>query len=563
MAEHSQRGKDSDRNNGASRPDQPQHVVGSIQRQPGTTETALLSPEERGEQLIREYIRSLEGHLLLDDEGRRRLEAIHLKGLTRSLLGPLKIAEEPWQALTPDEEKTNKNYENFTVNLVAAASDHQGTLHLFISVINEFNQYIIPRAFRGQEKNWDLEKPLFEASSSFVGLHFEYEIMLAVDGSVETRYRYMNLIPDEVVRREVRSTLDGETNTLPLRLASAYATDNLSKLPPDVATPNILEFEFGAASGDTKIEILGTNKIGERIFLSGRSVSPLHFAFGLEIPFSAESHDAFQPWIGRADSKPISPGQLCEHLFKGHGATVKPVLNALSYSELLSAIERRLKARYCRVEQMDELELNVEHIFYAESEKTGVLCLSYRSMHGDYCIPCENGNLVKSDEPTWLVLSPRFTQSTVGSGGRKAIRTDGVSWLVRNMQRPSGGERFPGQLDLNLAGIACSEKLFVAQMDLLAREPIRSMFEPGLGNIVRSQLTSARLPSNLLDYKVIDFAGDIDGGRCPQAGAALIQHRQGKSVVLLVRDPKSGYVDLQGDLLQGALFPNSPGTPKF
>jgi hypothetical protein len=131
------------------------------------------------------------------------------------------------------------------------------------------------------------------------------------------------------------------------------------------------------------------------------------------------------------------------------------------------------------------------------------------------------------------------------------------------MQRPAGGETFPGQLELNLSGIACGEKLFVSQMDLLAREPTRSMFEPGLGNIVRSQLTAARLPSNQLDYKVIDFAGEINQGRCPQAGAALIQHRQGKSVVVLVRDPRSGYVDLQGDFVKGALFPNSPGTPKF
>lgn len=563
MAEHSHRENYSNGGKDTSRPNPPQNVEGAIPLQPETAETIVLSPEEIGEQLIKKYIGSLEGHLLLDDEGRRRLEAIHLKGLTRSLLGPLKIAEEPWQEVTPDENETNKNYENFTVNLVAAASDTQGTHHLFISVINSYNQYIIPRPLGGADKRWDLESPLFESRSQFVGLHFEFEIMPTIDGSVETRYRYINLIPDDVTSREVRATLDGEANTLPLRLASAYARDNLSKLPPDLVDANALEFEFGAGSGDTQIEILGTNRIGERVFLSGHSISPIHFAFVQEIPFSAESHDAFQPWIERASRTHISTVKLCEHLFKGQGATVKPMLHMQAYSDLCSAIERRLKARYCRVESIDELELNVESIFYAEHERTGALCLSYRTLNGNYCIPCENGNLVRSEEPAWLVLSPRFTQSTVGSGGRKAIKTDVVSWLVRNMQRPAGAERFPGQLELNLAGIACSESLFAMQMDLLARTPEKSMFEPGLGNIVRAQLTAARLPTNLLDYQVIDFAGDLVEGRSPQAGAALIQHRHGKSVAVLVRDPRSGYIDLQGDPSRGALFMSQPETPKF
>lgn len=508
------------------------------------------SPAEQAEALIKRYC---EGTMtLMDEKGRAARQAQHLPWLNHMLLGPSKDPRlaEPWQKIPK-----NSRYDEYVVEILGAAVDPHGNDHLFVSLTNSRNEQIVPRQEIADGKiKWNLKDPLMTSRTHFCGIHFIIESFARQDGSFGRSITPVPILPPLIINREIDRTLKGAPETLLRRALADSAKRHLSDLPTRQDSPARVAMQIGNQSRSDRMEMLGTNPLGERIAIIAAQTSPLHFDFLAEVPFTAQSHDAFLLGRAQGSRKSGSITELCSYLYGSKGALLASYQGARTYDLLSQAVHRRLLQRYQSVRSIEKLTFAIEGAIINQEENTGVLCVSFKDSAGTFVIPGDGGTFATSEDPSMLVVMPTIRHKLHRNQTANSLQQPALPWLVENSTRVGRAEKSFHELEASLSGIVCSEQFFCTQMDILARRPTESIFESRLIDRVRGQLRQARLPINKLECSVVDLAGEQFGTQIPHRGFALMGHSFGKSLLALNRDKKSGFVALHRPAVSDALF---------
>ncbi len=553
------------RPNPPSDPNRATHIFDSNPTMPTAERQPILTPEEQINAVVSQYCKQ-HGLLMYNEKGREAKVALHLRDITRDILGPEEDpkdthedeAAEAWKrGNRPRSCNNNKLYDTHVIDIVGAAHDSAGRDHLFVTVKEDYRSFIIPREQEIQGENWwDVRDPLFVSQGQFCGLHVIVQPSVTAQGDVHPYTSYRPLLPAGLVNQEIQKTIDRTPDTLISNIIHGSAEQLLPSLQNArgmQATPR-LDILVGTQSGPGRCEALGIAPNSEAIVVVGMQTDEIDFDLKAEVAFSSNTSELFQVGAGHGDTDLPSMSALRSHLFRNAGVERRLDLNSERVQFIKDAVHQKLLRRFDPNNQLSVLTFCVESAIVSREDKKGVLCVSFRDPAGWYYAPSESGTPSPSRDPLVLVVTPELTHKVRRTGVRRDLIIPGVPWMLEEGRVKVGPAASSAAVKVTLNGIVCSEQAFCQEMVRLTDSPTQSILYSGLLDRVRNQLRREERPIAPLNPEVLGISGKSARYDVPETGYTLIRHSSGYSFLLVNRDSNSGFIEFQRAAAADALF---------